>query len=91
MASETTLANLNSVTVEVKNTYDSEVNGKIKLTSPEGWTAESEKEISIPAGETQYVEFKVDFAKKVPFNEYCFNISVEDEKRRGACAPRKTS
>lgn len=80
MASETTLSNLNSVTVEVKNTFESAVKGKVKLTSPEGWVVESEKEINIPAGETQYIEFKVDSAKKVPFNEYCFNISVEDEE-----------
>ena len=79
MAATTTLSNLNSVTVEVKNTFDSAVSGRIRLTPPDGWVAESEKEINIPAGDTQYVEFKIDSVKKVPFNEYCFNISVEDE------------
>ncbi|MCI5971291.1 MAG: DUF6273 domain-containing protein [Oscillospiraceae bacterium] len=77
-AAENTLSNLDSITVEVKNTFDSAVNGKIRLTAPDGWDMETEKEINIPSGETQNVEFKINSYNKVPFNEYCFNISVID-------------
>lgn len=79
-AAENTLSNLGSITVEVKNTFDGTVNGKIKLTAPDGWDMETEKEINISSGETQNIEFKINSYKKVPFNEYCFNISVIDEE-----------
>lgn len=77
-AAENTLSNLNSITFEVKNTFESTVNGKLVLTAPDGWDIETEKEISIPSGETQNVEFKINSYKKVPFNEYSFKISVID-------------
>lgn len=77
-AAETTLSNLGAITVEVKNTFDSSVEGKLKLTAPDGWDMETEKEINVPSGETQNIEFKINSYKKVPFNEYCFKIDVLD-------------
>lgn len=77
-AAENTLSNLGAITVEVKNTFDSSVEGKLKLTAPDGWDMETEKEINVPSGETQNIEFKINSYKKVPFNEYCFKIDVLD-------------
>ncbi|UKI35161.1 MAG: hypothetical protein L6V93_13120 [Clostridiales bacterium] len=63
-AAETTLSNLGAITVEVKNTFDSSVEGKLKLTAPDGWDMETEKEINVPSGETQNIEFKINSYKE---------------------------
>lgn len=79
VASEKTLSNLDNITVEVKSTYDDEFVGKLILEAPDGWVVESEKEVSIPSGETIYVDFKVEKAAKVKYNEYFFKMRMLNE------------
>ena len=80
VASETTLSELDAITVEVKNTFDNAMIGKLILESPDGWVMESEKEINVPSGETVYYSFNIDSFDRALYNEYCFTMRVMNEE-----------
>lgn len=78
---ETKLEQLNSITVEVNNTFNAGLKGTVQITPPDGWSlAETEQSFSVAEMKTAEVTFTVSGKSRTPFNQYAFDITVRDDK-----------
>ena len=68
---------LDSVSFDVENTFNAEINVTLKVTPPEGWTLEQDEiEVSVAPGAVKTVEFGVTNKSRTDFNEYYFDVDV---------------
>ncbi len=68
---------LTEVSFDVENTFNGAIDVTLKVTPPDGWTLkETEKNVSVKAGETKTVSFGVKAKSKTDFNEYYFDADV---------------
>ncbi len=79
-ASEKTLAEMGVVSVNLDNTFDDNLKGKVKLEGPEGWSfVKDEQELDVEGGKSVQLDFEIKDFKRKAFNAYYFNIRVYNE------------
>lgn len=74
-----TIDNMTSIDFDITSTYNEKLMGSVEVTPPEGWSFDSNNQkFVIDTNQTQKFKFNITQKKKVPFNEYFFDITVKD-------------